>query len=227
MARRAPEAAHVRSNAQSKTLQSLLTQQAWFLQHIRAMATQARRSETAPRPLQNAQAHSCSRIQFNGVYNSEHHTRARSDRQLVQLVLMSRFSFAAILRLLGVVRSGRGACVATKTLQFLLTQAAWFLKHTCVPSQDKGGARKKPHRAVERPRTCLRSRIHLAGSAVLSDHVCVAMTHACVCVCVWQMPRAWTSAEIKSSVLFPCLVWLVPDGAFVAIRRATQNIRPC
>ena len=97
MARRAPDAAHARSDAQYKTLHSLLTQQAWFLQHTCVSSQHRRGPEKQPHgPSQNAQAHSCSRIQF---YNSEYHTRALSDRQLVQLVLspMSGFSFAAIL----------------------------------------------------------------------------------------------------------------------------------
>ena len=58
--------------------------------------------------------------------------------------------------------SGRGArAVMTRHpkarhFKFLLIQAAWFLKHTCVSSQDKGGAQEWPHGEAknEHPSTC-------------------------------------------------------------------------
>ena len=93
--------------------------------------------------------------------------------------------------LLGVACSGRGPFVAQwETRQPLLAQAAWFLQHTCVSSQYSRGV---PNGPVAQAHACCR--IQLVGSAVLRNHVFVAMTHTCV----WQTPGNWRSAEAPGS----------------------------
>ena len=72
---------------------------------------------------------------------------------------------------------------------------AWMIKRT--------HASENPALLLTPSRTSVLQNPVLAGSAVLSDHVCAATTHVCLDthVCLLQMPGNWVSAAAQGSHL--------------------------
>ena len=72
--------------------------------------------------------------------------------------------------------------IQRNTLQMLLTQAVWFLQHTCVSSQHKRGAEKLPHKpVVERPSTRARVSQNPVSGVCNSERPCLPCDETQVC----------------------------------------------
>ena len=65
----------------------------------------------------------------------------------------------------------------------------------------------------------------IAGSAVLSDHVCAATTHMYFVANARQLGVSCSSGFSFASVLFTCLIWLAPDAAPVLRSDAQRKTR--